>query len=280
LSPAFLQSPLFRLFWWLRQQKIPLPDLVPEISAGTRTSGLDPPQGSGHGPIKTDPNYPYNSQIQNGRLFTGGELRPPIVNTKDPILKTWAAEQMQATNEEVLSGKMALPFVSQSRCWPGGVPGQLLFLQPMYFLQTPGEVWMIWERDHFVRRIYLTDKHSENVKPSWFGESIGHYEGGDTLVVDTIGLAAGSYHYIDSFRTPHTEKLHVVERFAISQDGRTLTAIVRVEDPDAFNGPLTLKQTWRKNEAAIGEMVCAESGGEDHFNQNLHPIPQADKPDF
>src|SRR5258708_37953702 len=72
----------------------------------------------------------------------------------------------------------------------------------MYFLQTPKQVWTIWERDHFVRRIYLTDKHSENVKPSWFGESIGHYEGGDTLVVDTIGLAAGKYHYIDSFRTP------------------------------------------------------------------------------
>src|SRR6516164_8189077 len=98
---------------------------------------LDPPQGSGHGPIKTDPNYPYNSQIQNGRLFTGGELQPPIVNTKDPILKPWAAAQMQATNDEVLSGKMAIPFASQSRCWPGGVPGQLLFLQPMYFLQTP-----------------------------------------------------------------------------------------------------------------------------------------------
>jgi hypothetical protein len=156
---------------------------------------LDPPQGSAHGPIKTDPNYPYNSQIQYGGLFAGGELKPPIVNTKDPILKPWAAEQMQATNEEVLSGKRPLPFISQSRCWPGGVPGQLLFLQPVYFLQTPNEVWMIWERDHFVRRIYLTDAHSENVKPSWFGESIGHYEGGDTLVVDTIGLAAGQYHY-------------------------------------------------------------------------------------
>jgi hypothetical protein len=265
----------------------PLEDSIPQL--GSRDFGwnanfwdfqLDPPQGSGHGPIKTDPDYPYNSQIQYGRLFTGGELRPPIVNTKDPILKPWAAELMQATNEEVLSGKMAIPFASQSRCWPGGVPGQLLFLQPVYFLQTPSEVWMIWERDHFARRIYLTDKHSDNVKPSWFGESIGHYQGGDTLVVDTIGLAAGKYHYIDSFRTPHTEKLHVVERFTISQDGRTLTAIVTVEDPDAFNGPLTLKQTWRKNEAAMAEMACAESGGQDHFNQNLHPIPQADKPDF
>jgi hypothetical protein len=187
---------------------------------------------------------------------------------------------MQATNEEVLTGKRPLPFISQSRCWPGGVPGQLLFLQPMYFLQTPNEVWMIWERDHFVRRIYLTDKHSENVKPSWFGESIGHYEGGDTLVVDTVGLAGGQYHYIDSFRTPHTDKLHVVERFTISRDGRALTAIVTVEDRDTFNGPLTLKQTWRKNEVAMGEMVCAESAGVDYFNQNLHPIPQADKPDF
>jgi hypothetical protein len=262
-------------------------DSIPQL--GSRDFGwnanfwdfqLDPPPGSAHGPIKTDPNYPYNSQIQNGGLFTGGELRPPIVNTKDPILKPWAAEQMQATNEEVLSGKMPLPFISQSRCWPGGVPGQLLFLQPVYFLQAPNEVWMIWERDHFVRRIYLTDKHSEHVKPSWFGESIGRYEGGDTLVVDTIGLAGGKYHYIDSFRTPHTEKLHVVERFTISQNSRALTAIVTVEDPDTFNGPLTLKQTWRKNPVAMGEMVCAESGGVDYFNQNLHPIPQADKPDF
>jgi hypothetical protein len=265
----------------------PVEDSIPQL--GSRVFGwnvnfwdfqLDPPQGSGHGPIKTDPKYPYNSQIQNGGFFAGGELRPPIVNAKDPILKPWAAEQMQATNEEVLSGKRGLPFVAQSRCWPGGVPGQLLFLQPMYFLQTPNEVWMIWERDQYVRRIYLTDKHSKNVKLSWFGESIGHYEGSDTLVVDTIGLAAGEYHYIDSFRTPHTEKLHVVERFTISRDGRALTAIVTVEDPDTFNAPLTLKQTWRKNEVAMGEVVCAETAGVDYFNQNLHPIPQADKPDF
>jgi hypothetical protein len=241
---------------------------------------LDPPQGSGHGPIKTDPHYPYNSQIQFGHRFTGGELRPAIVNTKDPILKPWAAEEMQATNEEVLSGKRLLPFISQSRCWPGGVPGQLLFLEPMYFLQTPNEVWMIWQRDHFVRRIYLTDRHSENIKPSWFGESIGHYEGADTLVVDTIGLAGGKYHYIDSFRTPHTQKLHVVERFTISRDGKALTAIVRMEDPGTFNAPLTLEQTWRKNRVAMEEVVCADSAGVDYFNQNLDPIPRADKPDF
>jgi hypothetical protein len=262
------------------------PDSIPRLGSGDFGWNanfwdfqLDPPPGSGHGPMKTDPKYPYTSQCQNGGCFGGRDLRPPIVDTKDPILKPWAAEHMQATNAEVLDGRMTIPFTSQSRCWPGGVPGQLLFLEPMYFLQTPNEIWMIWQRDHMVRRIYLTDKHSENPKPSWFGESIGRYEG-DALVVDTIGLAGGPFHYIDSFRTPHTDKLHVVERFSISPDGRTLTATVTLEDPDTFNAPLTLKQTWRKNNVAMVETVCAEDGGADHFNENLHPLPQADKPDF
>src|ERR1700730_10755926 len=80
----------------------PVEDSIPQL--GSRDFGwnvnfwdfqLDPPRGSGHGPIKTDPNYPYNSQIQNGGLFAGGELRPAIVNTQDPILKPWAAQKMQ-----------------------------------------------------------------------------------------------------------------------------------------------------------------------------------------
>src|SRR4029077_7583752 len=97
----------------------PVGDSIPQL--GSRDFGwnanfwdfqLDPPRGSAHGPIKTDPNYPYNSQIQNGGFWSGCELQPPIVNTKDPVLKPWAAEEMQATNEEVLSGKRPLPFVS------------------------------------------------------------------------------------------------------------------------------------------------------------------------
>jgi hypothetical protein len=112
-------------------------DSVPQL--GSRDSGwnanfwdfqLDPPPGSAHGPMKTDPNYPYTSQCQNGGCFGDRDLRPPIVNTKDPILKPWAAKHMQATNEEVLSGKMAIPFTSQSRCWPGGCLANSFFSNP------------------------------------------------------------------------------------------------------------------------------------------------------
>jgi hypothetical protein len=235
----------------------------------------DPPAGSGHGPIKFDPDHPFVGNVGN----RGRQVTVRIGNYKDPVLKPWAAAQMLASNEETLSGKRKVPFAAQARCYPGGVPGQLLYpAEPFYFIQTPKEVWMIWQRDHMVRRIYLTDKHSDNVKPSWFGESIGHYEGGDTLVVDTIGLSTKNS-YIDNFRTPHTEKEHVVERFKLAPDGNRLDAQVLVEDPDTFNEPLHLVQGWRKVNNEMLETVCAENNA-DHFGENLFPIPQATKVDF
>ena len=108
--------------------------------------------------------------------------------------------------------------------------------------------------------------------------SIGHYENGDTLVVDTIGLSTDNS-YIDNFRTPHTDKLHVVERFTIEPGSKFLSAIATVEDPDTFNEPLTMKQRWAKTNGAMQETVCAENN-QDYFHQNLFPVPTADKPDF
>ena len=234
----------------------------------------DPPPGSGHGPIKQDPAHPFHGNVDGP-----GQVTNRLANTDDPVLKPWAAAQMRASNQEAISGVMSVTFTAQGRCYPGGVPGQLLYpAEPFYFIQTPKEVWMIWQRDHMVRRVYLTDKHSADVKPSWFGESIGHYENGDTLVVDTIGLSAKTS-YIDNFRTPHSAKEHVVERFKPSADGKMLEATVTVDDPDTFNEPLHLQQVWRKVDNPLLETACAENN-EDYFHQNLFPIPQADKPDF
>jgi hypothetical protein len=237
----------------------------------------DPPPGLGHGPIKDDPARPFTSNAEGAR--TGTQPTKRFGNAKDPVLKPWAAAVMQASNDEVLRGERDIPFAAQARCYPGGVPGQLLYpFEPLYFIQTPKEVWMIWQRDHMVRRVFMTDQHSESVTPSWFGESIGHYENGDTLVVDTIGLATKNS-YIDNYRTPHTEKLHVVERFTIEPGGKNLAAIVKVEDPDTFNAPLVMKQRWFKASEPMKETVCSENNG-DFYHQNLFPLPQADKPDF
>ena len=197
-----------------------------------------PPPGSGHGPIKPDPDHPYTSNAEAAR--TGKPPTKRIGDYRDPVLKPWAAAEMKASNDEALSSVEKIPFAAQARCYPGSVPGQLLFpFEPVYFIQTPKIVYMIWQRDHMVRRVFMTDAHSEKLKPSWFGESIGRYEGGDTFVVDTIGLSTKDS-YIDNFHTVHTEKLHVVERFRLEPDGQHLTGIAKVEDPDAFNAPITM----------------------------------------
>jgi hypothetical protein len=252
---------------------------IPELASSTfawLSAGADwrdPPAGM-RGPIRHDPDYRYH-----GNLDGPGQVTVRLGNWRDPVLKPWAAAQMKASNEEVLSGKRQVPFAAQARCYPGGVPGQLLYpAEPMYYIQTPKVVYMIWQRDHMVRRIHMTDKHSENIKPSWFGDSIGRYENGDTLVIDTIGLQTKNS-YIDNFRTPFTEKLRVNERIKLAADGRTIEAFVKVDDPDTFNEPLHLIQRWRKVPNPLVETVCAENN-EDHFNQGLFPMPRADKPDF
>ena len=252
---------------------------IPNLASSTfawQSVGADwlPAPPGLRGPIAPDPDHPYHSNTAGT-----GQVTLRIGNYKDPVLKPWAAEIMRVSNEEVLSGKRGVPFAAQARCYPGGVPGQLLFpAEPFYFIQTPKEVWMIWQRDHMVRRVLLTDKHSPNVKPSWFGESIGHYENGDTLVIDTIGLSTKNS-YIDNFRTPHTEKLHVTERLKLLPDGKMLEALVRVEDSDTFNEPLFMTMRWRKVDNPLLETVCAEDNV-DYFHQNLFPMPEAEKPDF
>jgi hypothetical protein len=260
--------------------KAPGKDAIPDLASvdfAWLAMGADwrePQAGAGHGPIKPDPEHPFHSNVDGP-----GQVTIRLGDYKDTVLKPWAAAQMRASNEEALSGKRAVPFAAQARCWPGGVPGQLLYpAEPFYFVQTPKQVWMIWQRDHMVRRIFLTDKHSESVTPSWFGESIGHYENGDTLVVDTIGLSTTNS-YIDNFRTPHTEKEHVVERFKVSADGKMLEASVVVTDPDTFNEPLHMVQRWRKVKNTLLETVCAENNA-DFFHQNLFPLPEAEKADF
>jgi hypothetical protein len=120
--------------------------------------------------------------------------------------------------------------------------------------------------------------HSVKPKPSSYGESVGHYENGDTLVVDTIGLSDTTF--IDNYRTPHTTQLHVVERFKLSQDGRTLQVTISVDDPGAFNMAWSARQTYtRSHEEPILETICAENNSV-IFDAAVSPIPQARKPDF
>jgi len=227
---------------------------------------------TGPGPVVSVKDHPY---IPNGQ----GKVSYRVADLSNPILQPWAAERMKKPNQEVLAGKV--PFTADSRCWPGGVPGFDIYarVRPIYFLQTPKEITIIEESDMQVRRIYLNVPHSANPAPSWYGESVGHYEG-DELVVDTIGLNDKTF--VDSYRTPHTTKMHVVERFKMLEGGKVLQASITVDDPGAFTMPWSAMQRWKRREGdTITELICAENPT-DFFNNETAagPIPQAEKPDF
>ena len=245
------------------------------LKAGAGDEFLSP--DSGPGPVVSDPNQRFAGSF----LLTPGNAKPfKVADLTNPILRPWVVERMRKTNEEVLAGKVG--FTARSRCWPHGVPGFLLYpVHPIFFIQTPKQVVMTWGQDFQLRHVYLNVPHSPNPKPSWYGESVGHYEDGDTLVVDTIGFNDRTF--IDNFRTPHTTHLHVVERFTIVNGGEGLDVKIHVEDPGAFTTPWTAAQRYRLDrraqEVPLHEMVCAENN-DDHFNQGLAPIPQANRAEF
>jgi len=256
-------------------------EAIPNFAPDSTVGWLKPPGDefiqpeSGPGPVKADPAHPYFSNA------IVAQETVKIADLTNPILQPWVVAQMKKSNDEVMAGKV-VGFTARSRCWPHGVPGFLLYpVHPIFIIQTEKEVLMTWGQDFQLRRIYLNQPHSKNVKPSWYGESVGHYENGDTLVVDTIGLNDKTY--IDNYRTPHTTQLHVIERFKIVDNGSALEVRVRVEDPGAFTMPWNAVQRYKRDsrdgEVPLHEMVCAENNS-DHFAQGLVPIPQADKPDF
>src|SRR5215471_5096735 len=165
-------------------------------------------------PTRNDPSHPYVSN--NEFRARGAQPTFRIADLSNPNIKPWAKEIMKRENEKALSGGM--PYSARASCMPSGVPAFIMAaVEPIHFMQTAKQVTMIFSGDAQVRRVYLDVPHSAKLTLSWYGESVGHYEG-DTLVVDTIGLNDKTF--VDNYRTPHSEKLHVVERYKLIDDGK------------------------------------------------------------
>jgi hypothetical protein len=221
-------------------------------------------------PTRNDPAHPFITN--NDFRATGAQPSFRIADLSNPNIKPWAKDIMKRENDKALSGGM--PFSARASCMPAGVPAFMMaVVEPIHFMQTPKQVTMIFSGDAQVRQVYLDVPHSANPKPSWYGESVGHYEG-DTLVVDTIGLNDKTF--IDNYRTPHSERLQVVERYKLIDGGMTLQVTFRIEDPDTFYQPWSAIGKLRRVQMPMHEEACAEN------NQNLfdYHIPVADKPDF
>ena len=91
----------------------------------------------------------------------------------------------------------------------------------------------------------MNQPHPAHVTPSWYGDSVGHYEG-DTLVIDTVGIKVGPFAMVDMYGTPHTEALHVVERY------RLLDMIRAVSSGSSMTGSMRFGTKLRQQSARAG----------------------------
>jgi hypothetical protein len=146
-----------------------------------------------------------------------------------------------------------------TRCKPSGGPRQWLTPYGAEFLELP-EMKVAYIFDiggpHSYRTIYLDGrKHPENLTPSFYGHSIGWWEG-DTLVVDTIGFNEGFW--IDRGQLPHTSQLHLIEKYT-----RTALDSMRyeltIDDPGAYTTTFTGTSNLRwENGTELFEYVCQQ----------------------
>jgi len=221
------------------------------------------------------------------------------------ILKPHAAEIVKKHGEISLTG---VPYPTPSnQCWPGGMPF-VLYNIGMQMLQQQEKITILYSNDHEVRHVRMNQSHSARVTPSWYGDSIGHYEG-DTLVIDTVGVKIGPFAMLDMYGTPHSPALHVVERYrlldyeaakqaeergqrGLSRFGRDpgfarnpdykgsgLQLEFTVEDEGVFTKPWSASISYRRPLGDWPEMVCAENPHE-YFSGRHAATPTSVKPEF
>jgi hypothetical protein len=179
----------------------------------------------------------------------------------------------------------------------------------MQMLQQPDKITILYNYDHEVRRVRLNQTHPPQVTPSWYGDSVGHYDG-DTLVIDTVGVKIGPFAMVDWYGTPRTPALHVVEYYRLvdyetakdawnrdrensrppvtdvdgfSRDpeykGKGLQLQFTVEDEGAFTRPWSATITYQHPLGEWNEYVCAENLRATYVGKDS-TVPRADKPDF
>ena len=242
-------------------------------------NALEPPL-SGPGPVRN------RSRVRTGQQAGVGDGRQLVGDYTNPILKPWAAEVVRKFGEISLAGQ-GFP-TPRNQCWPEGVP--FVFInRGMQMLQQPDKITILYPFDHQFRQVRMNQPHPAQLTPSWYGDSVGHYEG-DELVIDTVGIKIGRFSMLDWFGTPYTEALHLVERYRLLDHEATMKAVewaakehlqsdnpgsgprpdpnykgkglqiqLTVEDAGAFTMPWSATLTFRRALDEWRELVCAEN---------------------
>jgi hypothetical protein len=271
------------------------------------------PQLSGHW-AKTNFNLEQPADgpafIVNTLKKADGTLNDDLARIGDitnPLLTPMAAQILKEHGEFSRTGQ-SIPD-PHNQCWLEAPPFTTTIQVEILLLQTKDEVRIVSVNGHHVRRIRMNAPHG--TVPKLQGDSVGHYEG-DTLVVDTTLIKPSPWPVIDRYGTPHSDQLHVVERYRLIDGKEAADAIrkhrrefntndaipkfdiygaefdsdlskkglqveITVEDPKMFTKTWKGLATYRPA-TSWPEMSCSESTHE--ITGPDRNVPMADKADF
>jgi hypothetical protein len=241
---------------------IPARTPAQQDSAPVQSAAASPPDLSG-----------IWSRLRDGAVARGYEMYVLDFGKSDSPMMPWAAAKYKI-NGPKYHGDDPNTVLSDPvfQCFPPGVPRIYLYNFPVQIVQIPGQVLMLFEYDHFIRRIYTDGRpHDTQHGPLWMGDSIGMWEG-DTLVVDTVSFNDKTL--IDRVGRPHSTSLHLVERIR-RIDHDSMEIHFTVDDPKAYTKPwgtkliFVLKPDWK-----IMEQVCEDNASFLEFNKKATQAPK------
>jgi hypothetical protein len=205
---------------------------------------------------------PASAQSDLSGIWQGGG---PINDIAEGLPKGQAIPLLPAA-KRVMDARLSKDD-PEANCLPTGVPRIAPY--PWRIVQTPTHIFFLFEGNiHSYRQIFMDGrKHPADVDPTWYGHSIGHWEG-KTLVVDTVGF--NDKFWFDFKGHPHSEKLHIVERYTRTNPN-TLVNQITIDDPGAYAKPFTLTftATLAPPGTELMEYIC---------NENNQDVPHVSGP--
>ena len=179
--------------------------------------------------------------------------KPPLPLTPDAQkLRDAKARKVEAGDVIGEGGKV---------CAPHGMPSMMVNEFALEFLETPGRITIVNEAATLVRTVYMDRKaHTPDLEPSWNGHSIGHWEG-DTLVIDTVNF--NDKGDLFGFVGVKSSTTHLVERYRVGKDGKSLVGEFTFEDPSYLTKPYSIRATYHRlpEDAELWEYACEIGGG-------------------
>jgi hypothetical protein len=270
---------------------------------GRWAKGSMDPEFMSSGPL---PLVNRHRAIDDPHVNGGGDPLPLMGDYTNPILKPAAAAAVRRAGE-VSEGGRINPDPS-NQCLPYQPPYGFTIQLGVQFVESKDELLMLYPQDDQIRRVRMNGKHPAKVRPSWMGDSVGHWNG-DELVIDTVGVKVGPVTVADRYSSPQSPAMHVVERYRLidvatakeqmafherragrgagapgtgpyePNDKVGLELVYTVEDPNVFTMPWSARNTFRRTTVPWSEQVCAENIVEYWPGMNK-AVPIATKPDF